>query len=125
MTSKWVVIIKIRRNLQKMLSWISNPLAIIKGKIDLLLQENTLKEEAMTLLISIEEATSRLSRIKSLLLLSKIENQQYENRYCTSFTWKVKALNEDFILDKNIELVDEAIAELDFKINSEIVFYFN
>jgi signal transduction histidine kinase len=55
------------------------PLAIIKGKIDLLLQENTLKEEAMTLLISIEEATSRLSRInKSLLLLSKIENQQYE-----------------------------------------------
>jgi hypothetical protein len=33
----------------------------------------------MTLLISIEEATSRLSRInKSLLLLSKIENQQYE-----------------------------------------------
>jgi signal transduction histidine kinase len=54
------------------------PLAI-KGKIDLLLQENTLKE--MTLLISIEEATSRLSRInKSLLLLSKIENQQYEKQ---------------------------------------------
>jgi hypothetical protein len=62
-----------------------------------------------------------------LLLLSKIENQQYENRYCsyTSCTWKSKALNEDFILDKNIELVDEAIAELDFKINSELCFYFN
>jgi ABC-type antimicrobial peptide transport system ATPase subunit len=38
---------------------------------------------------------------------------------------KSKALNEDFILDKNIELVDEAIAELDFKINSELCFYFN
>jgi hypothetical protein len=35
---------------------------------------------------------------------------------------KSKALNEDFILDKNIELVDEAIAELDFKINSELCF---
>jgi signal transduction histidine kinase len=75
------VIIKIRRNLQKMLHEFQTPLAIIKGKIDLLLQENTLKEEAMTLLISIEEATSRLSRInKSLLLLSKIENQQYEKQ---------------------------------------------
>ena len=102
------------------------PLAIIKGKIDLLLQENTLKEEAMTLLISIEEATSRLSRInKSLLLLSKIENQQYEKTDTVAVLpvlEKVKALNEDFILDKNIELVDEAIAELDFKINSELCF---
>jgi signal transduction histidine kinase len=102
------------------------PLAIIKGKIDLLLQENTLKEEAMTLLISIEEATSRLSRInKSLLLLSKIENQQYEKTDTVAILpvlEKVKALNEDFILDKNIELVDEAIAELDFKINSELCF---
>jgi hypothetical protein len=41
-----------------------------------LLQENTLKE-AMTLLISIEEATSRLSRINKSLFL-EIENQQYE-----------------------------------------------
>jgi signal transduction histidine kinase len=102
------------------------PLAIIKGKIDLLLQENTLKEEAMTLLISIEEATSRLSRInKSLLLLSKIENQQYEKTDTVAILpvlEKVKALNEDFILDKNIELVDEAIAELDFKINPELCF---
>jgi K+-sensing histidine kinase KdpD len=77
------VIIKIRRNLQKTSHEFQTPLAIIKGKIDLLLQENTLKEEAMTLLISIEEATSRLSRINKSLLLSKIENQQYENRYCS------------------------------------------
>jgi signal transduction histidine kinase len=77
------------------------------------LQENTLKEEAMTLLISIEEATSRLSRInKSLLLLSKIENQQYEKTDTVAILpvlEKVKALNEDFILDKNIELVDERL----------------
>jgi signal transduction histidine kinase len=85
------------------------PLAIIKGKIDLLLQEN-LKEEAMTLLISIEEATSRLSRINKSLLLSKIENQQYEKTDTVAFPEKVKeALNEDFILDKNIELVDKRL----------------
>jgi signal transduction histidine kinase len=77
----------------------------------------------MTLLISIEEATSRLSRINKSLLLSKIENQQYEKTDTVALPEKVKeALNEDFILDKNIELVDEAIAELDFKINSELCF---
>jgi signal transduction histidine kinase len=102
------------------------PLAIIKGKIDVLLQENTLKEEAMTLLIAIEEAASRLSRInKSLLLLSKIENQQYEKTDTVALLpllEKIKALNEDFILDKNIAFFDEATEELDFKINSELCF---
>ena len=102
------------------------PVAIIKGKIDLLLQENSLNEEAMTLLIAIEEATSRLSRInKSLLLLSKIENQQYEKTDTValhSLLEKVKALNEDFILDKNIHYVCEPVEELDFTINSELCF---
>jgi signal transduction histidine kinase len=102
------------------------PLAIIKGKIDVLLQENTLKEEAMTLLIAIEEATSRLSRInKSLLLLSKIENQQYEKTDTVALLpliKKVKALNEDFILDKNIAFFDEVNEELYFTINSELCF---
>jgi signal transduction histidine kinase len=102
------------------------PLAIIKGKIDVLLQENTLKEEAMTLLIAIEEAASRLSRInKSLLLLSKIENQQYEKTDTVALLpllEKIKALNEDFILDKSIAFFDEATEELDFKINSELCF---
>jgi signal transduction histidine kinase len=102
------------------------PLAIIKGKIDVLLQENTLKEEAMTLLIAIEEAASRLSRInKSLLLLSKIENQQYEKTDTVALLpllEKIKALNEDFILDKKIAFFDEATEELDFKINSELCF---
>jgi signal transduction histidine kinase len=54
------------------------PFAIIKGKIDLLLQKENMDEESLKLLISIEDATNRLSKInKSLLLLSKIENRQY------------------------------------------------
>jgi signal transduction histidine kinase len=102
------------------------PLAIIKGKIDLLLQENTLNEETMKLLVSIEEATSRLSRInKSLLLLSKIENQQYEKTDTVALLpliEKVKALNEDFILDKKLQFVCEVNEELYFTINSELCF---
>jgi len=102
------------------------PLAIITGKIDLLLQENTLNEETMKLLVSIEEATSRLSRInKSLLLLSKIENQQYEKTDTVALLpliEKVVALNEDFIFDKKIQFVYKTNEELDFRINSELCF---
>lgn len=102
------------------------PLAIIKGKIDLLLQENTLNEESLTLLVSIEEATSRLSRInKSLLLLSKIENQQYEKTDTVALLpliEKVLALNEDFILDKNLQFVYDNTTDLTFRINSELCF---
>jgi signal transduction histidine kinase len=102
------------------------PLAIITGKIDLLLQENTLNEETMKLLVSIEEATSRLSRInKSLLLLSKIENQQYEKTDTVALLpliEKIKAINEDFILDKKLQFVCEPTEELYFTINSELCF---
>ena len=102
------------------------PLAIIKGKIDLLLQENTLNEESLTLLVSIEEATSRLSRInKSLLLLSKIENQQYEKTDTVALLpliEKVREVNEDFILDKNLQFVYDNTTDLTFRINSELCF---
>lgn len=102
------------------------PLAIITGKIDLLLQENSLNEETMKLLVSIEEATSRLSRInKSLLLLSKIENQQYEKTDTVALLpliEKIKAINEDFILDKKLQFVCEPTEELYFTINSELCF---
>jgi hypothetical protein len=77
-----------------------------------LLQENTLKEEAMTLLISIEEATSRLSRINKFVIA--FENRKSTIRKTDTVALlpvleKVKALNEDFILDKNIELVDKRL----------------
>ena len=102
------------------------PLAIIKGKIDLLLQEKNLNEETMKLLVSIEDATSRLSRInKSLLLLSKIKNQQYKKTDSVALIpliEKIIALNEDFILDKKLQIVYELKEELDFEMNSELCF---
>lgn len=102
------------------------PFAIIKGKIDLLLQNQKLDEESLHLLISIDEATNRLSRInKSLLLLSKIENRQYEhsdNVLLLPLIEKCKALNEDFIVDKNIKFNIEDSEELYFKINYELCY---
>ncbi|MFV8360937.1 sensor histidine kinase [Flavobacterium sp. LS1P3] len=102
------------------------PFAIIKGKIDILLQNKDLDLDTLKTLISIDDATIRLSRInKSLLLLSKIENRQYQhsdNVSLLSLIDKCKALNEDFILDKNIKFNLEDSEELYFKINYELCY---
>lgn len=102
------------------------PLAIIKGKIELLLQDLTLNEEALHLLIAIENATSRLSRInKSLLLLSKIENQQFksiEKVLVLPLIESIIDLNEDAISKKNLKFSIENSGELAFNINAELCF---
>jgi signal transduction histidine kinase len=54
------------------------PLAVIKSKVDLLIQDQHLSEKNMEHLESIYDAVSRLRRMnQSLLLISKIENHQF------------------------------------------------
>jgi len=54
------------------------PLAIFQSKLDLLMQTAPLTEEQALLIHSLENTNQRLNRLnKSLLLLSKIENNQY------------------------------------------------
>lgn len=54
------------------------PLAVIKSKIELLLQNDLLKESEIKNLLAIESASNKLARLyQSLLLLTKIENRQF------------------------------------------------
>jgi signal transduction histidine kinase len=56
------------------------PLAVFQGKIDLLMQTQPLSEEQATLISAMEQVNVRLSKLnKSLLLLSKIDNNQFPN----------------------------------------------
>ena len=56
------------------------PLSIIRSKLDMLIQEKNLSEKQSELARSAYAAIKRLSRLnQSLLLLAKIENQQYNN----------------------------------------------
>lgn len=56
------------------------PLAVIKARLDLLLQSPNLKEGEMKQLEIIEQAVTKLSSLnKALLLLAKIENNQFKN----------------------------------------------
>jgi signal transduction histidine kinase len=57
---------------------IQTPLAIIRSKLDLLIQEEGLTEKQSDLLSGAYSAVSKLSRIQqSLLLLTKIDNRQF------------------------------------------------
>ena len=57
---------------------IQTPLAVIRSKTDLLMQQKNLNKESINLLKSINEATTRLYKLnQGLLLISKIENQVF------------------------------------------------
>ncbi|MBA3647088.1 MAG: HAMP domain-containing histidine kinase [Chitinophagales bacterium] len=57
---------------------IQTPLSIIRGKIETLIQSDTISEDQMHSLQQINEAVSRLSRLNFVLLtLTKIENYQF------------------------------------------------
>ncbi len=60
---------------------IQTPLAIIRSKAELLMEQPDLNEKTAELLNDIAEATTRLSNLnKNLLLLAKIENNQFLNQ---------------------------------------------
>lgn len=64
---------------------LQTPLAIFQSKLDLLLQDNSLRKDQVVVLHSLYESVSRLTRInKNLLLLAKIENKQFAE--ISSFT---------------------------------------
>ncbi|MGI8583920.1 MAG: sensor histidine kinase [Chitinophagaceae bacterium] len=57
---------------------LQTPLAVFQSKLDMLLQDPSLNDSQAIILQSLYEASSRLSRVnKNLLLLAKIENNQF------------------------------------------------
>ncbi len=59
---------------------IQTPLAVIKTKIELLIQSTNLNENDIRIIQSVYNASNKLSSLnKALLLLSKIENNQFKN----------------------------------------------
>lgn len=60
---------------------LQTPLALLKSKLDLLVQDNQLSKKQRQTIESLNLSVSRISRInKNLLLLAKIENQDYETQ---------------------------------------------
>ncbi len=95
------------------------PLAVIKAHLDLLIQSPHLQEEEMNHLQAIENTTKKLASLnKALILLSKIDNNQFKESGSISFRTVIdKVANQcsDAILSKKISL--EVIADNDVTIS--------
>lgn len=65
---------------------LQTPLAIFQAKIDTLIQGSDFTQEEYKMLISLNDSVSRLNRLnKNLLLLSKIENDNYSDKQTILF----------------------------------------
>lgn len=99
---------------------IQTPLAVIRSKVELLMQNKNLKKDSLNLLKSIDEATTRLLKLnQGLLLISKIENQYFHENKKISLKEKTESFLESYreIMEikgirVELETSDDAIVEM-------------
>ncbi|CAH0263287.1 HAMP domain-containing sensor histidine kinase [Chryseobacterium sp. Bi04] len=103
---------------------LQTPLAIIKNKLDLLLQDQDLTEKQYRIVEEMNRALTRSSRInKNLILLSKIDNNQFDNSENISFDQllhqSIDILKEHFE-QKNIDLQEHIKSDVRLNGNSSL-----
>ena len=99
---------------------IQTPLAVIRSKVELLIQNKNLKKESLDLIKSINEATTRLLKLnQGLLLISKIENQYFHENKRLSLKEKIESFLDSYreimeIKGIRVEVTasDQAIVEM-------------
>jgi signal transduction histidine kinase len=88
------------------------PLAILNSKLDLLIQEPGLTETQMKQLQSMYDAITRLTKLnQSLLLLTKIENNQFKN---------AEELRMDQLIQKKINQLEDLVLAEHLQISQEL-----
>ncbi len=81
---------------------IQTPLAIIKSKLELLVQNEALNGDQMRIINSVFEATNRMSKLnQGLLLISKIDNNQFPI---------AEKINFRLLIEKSLEHFEELIS---------------
>jgi len=88
---------------------IQTPLALINGRVEQLIQQKNFSEEQMYWIQEIYNSSIRLSKLnQALLLLSKIENEQFHETKSVNFNELIKnkvSEYEDVLTHKQIELI--------------------
>jgi signal transduction histidine kinase len=91
---------------------LQTPLAVFQAKIDTLIQRSDVSEEQSVILGSLNESVSRLNRLnKNLLLLSKIENENYNEK-------QTIVLNE--IIEKQLGFFTEQAYSKGIRLKTEL-----
>ena len=100
------------------------PLAVVKANLSLLMQSPNLMEEEMNQLQSIENTIKKLTALnKALILLSKIENHQFNENISVNFNDKIKSAikhYDDLLIDKNLIIETSFDNDLIYAFNSTL-----
>jgi signal transduction histidine kinase len=76
---------------------LQTPLAITKGKLELLLQQENLTQEQIDLIESSYASITHMSKLnKSLTLLSRIENEEFSNKESINISSELNKALDDF-----------------------------
>ena len=104
---------------------IQTPLAIIRSKLENLIQSETLQEAEMKAIQTVYEAAGRLSKLnQSLLLLTKIDNQQFQVKEPINLSQTIEnqiISFEDFIIGKQILITKELDKTVELSINPALL----
>ena len=96
---------------------IQTPLAIIRSKLELLINQGDLTEETALLLADITEANDRLSQMnKNLLLLAKIGNNQFPDKTPVAIGAMLHK-----IIDSYRQHFEEDFPEIRSQLNDEVI----
>ena len=99
---------------------LQTPLAIVRAKLDLLIQEETLSQKQSRIIQDAYIAVRRMTHLnKSLLVLAKIEGGQYEEKAGVAMKLLLEeklVLFEAFIADKAL-VVDTSLAQVSLRIS--------
>ena len=88
------------------------PLAVFRSKLDMLLQQPDLTEEQLQIIQTLNEATSRLVRMnKNLLLLAKMDNQQFPD---------TQTLNVADVVKEALSFLSEQAKEVNITLETHI-----
>jgi signal transduction histidine kinase len=97
------------------------PLAVAQSKMELMLQDTNLNDQQVQAIMDTGTALNRLSKLnQSLLLLAKIENNQYETNELISFTEVTKRylkLFDEVIKDKQITVITNFPGDLQVRLH--------
>lgn len=92
---------------------LQTPVALLRSKLDLVLQSESLTEEQVSLVAKLMPPLSRLTRLnKNLLLLAKLENRQFPEH---------GHIRLDALIEENIELFEDYFTEKGIHIQTNLL----
>lgn len=104
---------------------LQTPVAIIKAKIEAMLQDEKLNSEAAAQLQTINSTATRLARInKSLTILTKLDSEEYEEKKVIGLKSFIQKKIEEFIEIaelKGIAIQIKALEDYDLRINEDLL----